>query len=413
MNSSPFRNNSPRAATQLTVREVMQPDPVCVRADTPIRDVLRQMNRNRIGAILVVRADGRLVGIFTERDLLKRVISAIPGWREYPVSDWMTVDPYTITPDLGWDEAVGLMTKLRVRHLPVLEGGTLVGVISSRALMKRREEHLDRKVAERTAELRHANDLLLSKEAETVANLRAAGRLQQGLLLPHAPPSWAELEWGIHFAPLDHLGGDYYDFATPDAEHLGILIADASGHSLPAAMVAIMTRIVFAEVANRTTKPGEVLGVMNARLQDLAGERFVSAFYGVLHRPTRQFRFACAGHPSPLLWDARAKSVRRLVANGFLLGILPDECYIEQQIQLHPGDCVCFYTDGLVEARNTLGAMFGADRLHESLTANGARSATRMTEEVVSAQREFSDGTPLGDDLTIVTMGIAEPTVRN
>jgi CBS domain-containing protein len=86
------------STAELTVRQVMQPDPVSVAPDCPVADVMQVMNRLRIGAVLVLDGD-RLVGIFAERDLLRRVTVAAPGWRELPVSHWMTVDPYNIGPD--------------------------------------------------------------------------------------------------------------------------------------------------------------------------------------------------------------------------------------------------------------------------------------------------------------------------
>ncbi|QEL14699.1 PP2C family protein-serine/threonine phosphatase [Limnoglobus roseus] len=393
-------------ASELTVRQVMQPEPIVVAPDCPVRDVLRVMNRNRIGAVLVVRNETKLVGIFTERDLLKRVITAIPGWRDYPVSDWMTADPYTINGDVGWDEAVGMMTKFRVRHLPVLQGGKLVGLISSRALMNRRTEVLDQRVDERTRELKLVNDELLAKDAETAFNLRAAGQMQKLFLLPHAPPHWPELDWGINYAPLDHLGGDYYDFATPDADHLGILIADASGHSIPAAMVAVMARTAFAEVAHQTIKPGEVLGAMNHRLQDLAGERFVTAFYGILNRRTRAFRYASAGHPPPLLVRGDSREVRPLAAQGFLLGVMPDEIYNEKQIEVRPGDRLCFYTDGVTEARDPIGEMFGTERLIGCLTNHGHEKSASVLDHIMACQQHFCDGYPYTDDVTLLTVGV-------
>ncbi|MBX3401200.1 MAG: SpoIIE family protein phosphatase [Gemmataceae bacterium] len=384
----------------------MQPEPITVPPDAPIRDVLRTMNRNRIGAVLVVRDDGKLVGIFTERDLLKRVITAIPGWREYPVSDWMTADPYTISADVGWDDAVGMMTKLRVRHLPVVQGGKLLGLISSRALMNRRAEFLDLRVEERTRELKRVNEELLARDAETAYNMRAAGQFQNLLLLPHAPPDWPELDWGIHFEPVDHLGGDYYDFATPDADHLGILIADASGHSIPAAMVAIMARIAFADVAPTTTNPGDVLGAMNHRLQGLAGERFVTAFYGVLNRRTRVLRYATAGHPPPLLLHGETGEVRPLSAQGFLLGVMPDEIYYEKQVEVQSGDRIVFYTDGVTEARNAIGEQFETERLVQCLTNHGRKRSADVLEHMRACQRAFCDGHPYSDDVTLLTVGI-------
>ena len=244
---------------ELTVRQVMQADPVAVDPACPLRDALARMNELRIGAVVVAHANGTLVGIFTERDLLKRIAAAGGDWQDLPVSAWMTRDPYTIGPDVAWEEAVMLLDLLRVRHLPVVENGRAIGIISTRILMARRAEYLNREVEGRTRELRSANDELMARDAELRYNLRAAGRFQTSLLLPHEPPEWPELKWGVHYAPLDHLGGDYYDIARPHPDHLGLLIADASGHSIAAAMVAIMSRIAFAEVSGAAVHPGEVL----------------------------------------------------------------------------------------------------------------------------------------------------------
>ena len=203
-----------------------------------------------------------------------------------------------------------MMVRRRVRHLPVIEDGRVIGIVSAGDLMSRRTEYLNRQVEERTRELKGANDELMARDAELSYNLRAAGRFQTRLLLPHAPPDWPELRWGVHYAPLDHLGGDYYDVAQPDPDHLGFLIADASGHSIAAMMVAIMSRSAFAEAASSTTSPGAVLTAMNDRLQGLADERFVTAFYGVLDRRTSVLTYANAGHPYPLLRVAATGEVQ-------------------------------------------------------------------------------------------------------
>jgi serine phosphatase RsbU (regulator of sigma subunit)/CBS domain-containing protein len=396
--------------SDLTVRQVMQPEPVTVEPSRPIREVLELMNRHRIGAVLVAHRDGGAVaGIFTERDLLRRVDTADPGWRDLPVSAWMTTDPYTVTPEVGWLEVAEMLERLKVRHLPVVEGNRVVGLISNRLLMARRAEFLNRMIERRTRELRAANDHLLARDAEVVHNLRAAGRLQTRLLLPSAPPVWPELRWGLHYAPLDHLGGDLYDFAQPGPDHLGVLIADASGHSLPAAIVAIMSRIAFAEAARSTTHPGEVLAAMNRRLQGLTDDRFVTAFYGVLDRRSRVFSYASAGHPYPLRWDARTGEVHPLVAQGFLLGIIPDEMYRERTVELQPGDRLCFYTDGLIETRDEIGETFGTDRLRGSVSAHGREPAGELMTYILGAQTAFRGTHALTDDVTLVVAELCDP----
>lgn len=380
----------------------MQPEPVVVPPGCPLREVMERMNVRRIGGVVVADSDLRILGIFTERDLLKRVVDADPGWRDRPVSDWMTPDPHTTAPDVSWEQAVAQMAQLRVRHLPVVEGGRVIGIVSTRLLMSQRADYLNRIVEDRTRELKRAMDEVMARDSELRYNLTAAGRLQTRLLLPHAPPDWPELSWGVHYAPLDHLGGDYYDIAHPGPDQLGFLIADASGHSIAAAMVAIMSRTAFTEVAGTTASPGAVLSAMNAQLQGLADERFVTAFYGVLDRRTRVLTFANAGHPYPLRRVARTGAVEPLVAQGFMLGIVPEEQYRERSIQLEPGDRLCFYTDGLVEARDERGEGYGTDRLTESFLRNGTATAAPLCEQLISDQRAFRGGQGLSDDVTLV-----------
>lgn len=386
----------------------MHPDPVVVDPDRSIRDVLGLMNLRRIGAVVVAGGDRSLRGIFTERDLLLRVTSADIGWRDFPVAAWMTPNPHTIGPDLGWEEVTALMERLRVRHFPVVEADRVIGIVSARTLIGRYTEYLNRQIEARTRELRQVNEELLARDADLRYHLRAAGRFQTRLLLPHTPPQWPELRWGIHFAPLDHLGGDYYDIAHPGPDHLGFLIADASGHSIAAAMVAMLSRFAFAAVAEGTTSPGAVLTDMNHRLQDLADERFVTAFYGVLDRRTRVLTYANAGHPYPLRLVAATGRAQPLPASGFMLGIMPGEEYRERSVQLQPGDRLCFYTDGLVEARNEIGDTFRMERLVECLEANGNCDAAELNQRILTSQREFRGDQPLSDDVTLVTAELIE-----
>jgi serine phosphatase RsbU (regulator of sigma subunit) len=367
-----------------------------------LHKVLALMNQYRIGSVVVTSEDRRLLGIFTERDLLRRIGGADPSWRELAVSNWMTVSPHFVGPELSWEEVLALMEQLRVRHLPVVEHGRVIGLVSAGGLMGRRTDYLNRQVEERTRELKSANDELMARDAELHYNLRAASRFQTRLLLPHAPPDWPELRWGVHYAPLDHLGGDYYDVAQPDPDHLGFLIADASGHSIAAMMVAIISRSAFSEVARSTPSPGAVLTAMNERLQGLADERFVTAFYGVLDRRTSILTYANAGHPYPLRREAATGEVLALSVTGFMLGIMPGEQYREKTVHLAPGDQLCFCTDGVIEARNEIGDTFGTDRLTRCLANSGNAPASKVAQDIIACHMEFRGSQPPGDDMTLV-----------
>lgn len=389
---------------EFTVRQVMQAEPVAVSPTTLVQDALNIMNDRRIGALLVFDDPSQLLGIFSERDLLRRVVSAVPGWREYSVSDWMTKSPHTISPDVDWDEAVGMMARVRVRHLPVLEDGRVIGLISNRALMVTRTEYLNGKIEERTRALKDANAQLLAREAESVRNLRAAGRLHRELVLPKSPPELPNLRWAIHYKPLDMLGGDYYDFAEPALDHLGILIADASGHSIPAALLAVMASVGFNDVADRYASPGMVLTHLNRRLLGLSDERFVTAFYGVFDSNSNTMRYTTAGHPPPLHYRAATGQVLPLSGTGFLLGIMPEEEYREREITLEPGDKLCLYTDGITEARNEIGEMFGQERLVGCLTNHGELEAKPLADEILTCQKAFCGSEPRTDDVTLMIM---------
>ena len=393
------------AFQDITVRSVMAVEPFILGPEQPVQDALDLMNAHRVGAVLICDGD-KLVGIFTERDFLRRATTAAPGWRQTPLTDWMSPNPYTISPEASWEDAVSSLERLRVRHLPVLEEGKVVGIVSGRQFMARRTEHLNQLVEARTRELRRVNDLLLLRDAEVNHYMKAAARLQRSIVLPHTPPNWEEFAWGIEFAPLDPLGGDFYDFAQPDDEHIGILIADASGHGIPAAMVAILASQAFNEVAHRTVEPREVLSTMNRRLQGLSDERYVTAFYGVLNRRTSVFRYANAGHPFPLHYSVRTECCSPLSARGFMLGIVEEEIYMERTLALERGDRLCFYTDGVPDCRDERGETFGTERLSAYLKAHGMHPVRKLTEGLVGHIGSFRGNERPSDDLTLLTVGV-------
>jgi len=346
--------------SNLTVKQLMVSNPATVSPKESVHEAVRLMAALRIGAVLVVD-DGQLLGIFTERDLLRHTAEAASGWRQEPVTDWMSRNPRTVGPDATWEEARTLMAELRIRHLPVVDAGKVVGIVVSRDLIARTNELLNTVVTERTQELRTAYERLQARDAELRLHMTMAGRLQ-ARLLPAAPPNWPEITWAAHYQPLDPLGGDHYDFAQPDDRRFGVFIADATGHSIPAALVAIMTRAAFIGATRTTLQPASVLAGMNRRLYGLTGEHFVSAFFGVYDRQARVFSYANAGHPFPRRYDHKAERCQPLALSGLLLGVMPEADYEEASVRLNPGDRLLFFTDGVTECRGAEQETFGDQR---------------------------------------------------
>lgn len=384
----------------VSVRQIMIAQAVVVAPTQTVLEVVALMNERRIGAVLVGHGD-QVIGIFTERDMLRHAVLASPGWRQLPVSDWMSKNLYTISAEASWEQARAQMETLRVRHLPVTENGRTIGILTARDLMGFANEHLNRMVDERTTELREANERLENRDAELRYHMTMAGKIQSRLL-PETTPRLPEIECAAYYRPLDPLGGDYYDFAAPTDRHLGILIADATGHSIPAAMIALMARTAFTVAARTATSPARVLSGMNRQLHGLSGEHFVTAFYGIFDRTTRSFTFANAGQPYPFRLHGKEARCETLAARGLMLGIMEEADYEEKTVQLEPGDRLLFYTDGLQDCRDETGQYFGAENIAAFLKTAGDQSARSLAHRLADRLDAFRGAKPATDDITIL-----------
>ena len=388
----------------LTVDQLMHDDPVTVPPSLPVVEAIRHMDRARIGAVVVVD-DGQLVGIFTERDLLRRIANTGCDQLNEPISRFMTTNVSTIAPDATWEEARAQMGRLHVRRLPVVRNGQLVGLVTMRELMARSNDYLNREVAARTHELRRAYEQLRERDQELRLHMTVAGRIQ-ARLMPSPLPRLDEVDFASWYQPLDPLGGDDYEFATPDPRHLGILIADATGHSIPAALVAIMAHAAFATASRRSTRPAEVLADMNRRLHGITGDHFVTAFYGIFDRETRVLTYANAGQPYPLHYSRRTRECTPLALPGLILGVGTDVSYEERRLELESGDRLLFYTDGVIEARNEAAKHFGIDGVTRTLLESAEESATSICQRLADRVTAFRGAEPATDDLTILVAAV-------
>ncbi len=182
--------------------------------------------------------------------------------------------------------------------------------------------------------------------------LRLAARLQQDFL-PKSLPQVGPIHFHTLFRPAGDVSGDIYDVARLDEKHVGFYMADAVGHGMPAALLTMFIKnaLVTKQISPqgyRLLDPGEALGRLNASLveQKLTHATFATAVYGTVNTSTLVCRFAGAGHPYPLLMRADG-SVMNVASEGGLLGIFPEEKYVDSEIQLRVGDRLFVYTDGI------------------------------------------------------------------
>ena len=241
-----------------------------------------------------------------------------------------------------------------------------------------------------------------AQERERIEHeLQVARRIQQELL-PEATPELDGWQIAAYYGPAREVGGDFYDFLEFPDGRLGLVVGDATGHGMPAALVMATTRGMLRAVVQTLESPGEVLARVNeALVADVPPSTFVTCFYGILDPKSGHLVYANAGHDLPYLWHGGA--AEELRARGMPLGLMPGMGYEEKEITLKRGEGVLFYSDGLVEAHDPHYEMFGFPRLRALLADHGEERSL-----VNSLMEELSSFTGQSweqeDDITLMTL---------
>jgi sigma-B regulation protein RsbU (phosphoserine phosphatase) len=233
----------------------------------------------------------------------------------------------------------------------------------------------------------------------------------QRLLLPDPLPKISGLELAVSFDPSGRAGGDLYDFfpLDDDAGPRGrwcIFIGDASGHGSAAAVVMAMVQTILHAHPSDVAGPAEILGHVNRQLCRKKIGGFVTAFLGIYQPDEKRLVYASAGHPAPLFKSPGGDKVGQLDAvASYPLGIDATESFKSAEIELHVGDMLLFYTDGITEARGADRAMFELERLEKEFRefGGGPEALIKHLRGLVNAHQRGQ--TPV-DDETLVAARI-------
>jgi serine phosphatase RsbU (regulator of sigma subunit) len=252
-------------------------------------------------------------------------------------------------------------------------------------------------VAETSERLRRAEE---DREREA-QELRAARVIQQQLL-PKELPSLPGWRLASYYQPARAVGGDFYDFLELPDGQLAIVTGDVTDKGIPAALVMTTTHSIFRGDAPGLVSPGAVLEQANNRLYpDIPAHMFVTCLYAMLDPVGGRLRYANAGHNLPYV--ATADGVTELRARGMPLGAMPDMTYEENEAYLAPGESILLHSDGLVEAHNPAGEMFGFPRLQEIVESSSG--SEHLIDECLTELREFvGSDWEQEDDITLVTL---------
>jgi phosphoserine phosphatase RsbU/P len=252
-----------------------------------------------------------------------------------------------------------------------------------------------------------AMQTMFSNERRLLAIERelAVAREIQASILPAASPAIEHLSIAATYLPMTAVAGDFYDFLPVDRERMGILVADVSGHGVPAALIASMIKVASQAVLACAQDPRQVLRGLDAILSTQLRGQFVSAAYLWLDTERRIARYSAAGHPPLLRW--RDGQMDRIESNGLLLGVSRGSDYPVCELPLRAGDRFLLYTDAVTEGENSRGEAFGDGALEAFLRKNQSRPASELGDQLLSAIRCWQPaGTPQQDDLTLIVIDV-------
>jgi phosphoserine phosphatase RsbU/P len=240
----------------------------------------------------------------------------------------------------------------------------------------------------------------------------ALARELQMRLLPQALPKLRHLELAAKFTPARAIGGDLYDFIPYSLSRLGIVIGDVSGKGAPAAIYAALVSGILRSHAPIEPGPAEMLSAVNLSLAERRIEaQFVSIIYAVWDDEDRTLVVANSGLPRPVLLQDGKNTV--IDATGLPLGLFDDASYDEFQFKMKPGDMFIFFSDGILDARNRKGELFGRKRVEEIIEECAGQSAQCVVDSLFKAATEHSAGVERFDDQTVVAIRVKDSADAN
>jgi serine phosphatase RsbU (regulator of sigma subunit) len=257
----------------------------------------------------------------------------------------------------------------------------------------------------------------LDKEHRRVRqSLSLAMEVQQNLL-PKSNPQVEGLDIAGKSIYCDETGGDYYDFleiGSPGEGKIGVVVGDVADHGIPSALLMATVRALIRQRCSAFGKISEVVSDVNRQLtHDVKDSgRFMTLFYTEIERPNNTMRWVNAGHEPAMLFDPVADTFSDLNGAGNLaLGVFEDAEFREAQQEIVPGQIIVIATDGILEARNPAGKMFGRDRVQKIIRRNAAKTANAIQNAILNALKRFQKNVKLEDDLTLVVIKIEKELI--
>ena len=316
---------------------------------------------------------------------------------------------HKITQVLEPDEQKALQADLQqVLHTPAKDDATLAlsfQLVTARVVDQ--QARLSHVLAERSADLMLVRKALEERTQlnRLLEELALASQLQSASL-PRPHEALKLLPWiDLHaqMRPAKEVGGDFYDYLMLDDRHLMLVVGDASGKGISAAMFVLMTRTLLRANVSLQQSPAQSLFATNNALErDNQAMIFTTVFLGILDLHTGQLNYANAGHNPPYIIHANGHVQRLDGAAGVMLGVMPDFEYRNAATVLVPGDCMLMYSDGITEAHNPNQTLYGEDNMVQVLKAHAASGSQALVTQLFAQVDVFADSAEQFDDMTVL-----------
>jgi phosphoserine phosphatase RsbU/P len=249
------------------------------------------------------------------------------------------------------------------------------------------------------------NVLASERRLLSIENELVIAREIQTSILPGGSPRINNLRVAAAYRPMTEVAGDFYEFIPVDHNCIGFLVADVTGHGIPAALIAAMIKVAMQSLVPYAHDPREVLRGLNGILSAQMGPQLVSAAYLWVDTENRIALYSAAGHP-PLL-HCREGELHRIESNGLLLGVLPESEYPLCDMAILPGDRFLLYTDGVSEPENALGDSFGESKFEQVVRNNQSRPPSELLDQLLTEIRQWQPASMAQhDDITLIVIDV-------
>ena len=240
--------------------------------------------------------------------------------------------------------------------------------------------------------------------------LEIAKRILQSIL-PDGPPVMKNLMLHTRYLPMDRVGGDFFDFHVLDDERIGVFIADVSGHGVPSAIIAAMLKVAFSLQKSIAHEPEGLLREINRILRGKFGKSFITAIYAFIDTRAGTLCGSNAGHFPIIIHRKRDGSIREFMPKGWAIGIRNEPMLTHEELALEPGDRIVLFTDGIIEARNGEGDLFGYDAFVRHIAAMRHLPPSEFADFIIARLSEWTgQGDRFDDDITLVIIDVEDKT---